>query len=153
MRVLFLLPLCLLGSRAPRPARILLPGYFSCQSALLEESGHALACYAKTQQQCRNGHLVLSFEKRVPARTARIQWAIVDTVHITTAGPGCALTISYCASPTGKPRQYFVLYKWASADKRYLSEPRRAWGVNAQDHLVEVPVKNLRCLNNDYGAD
>ncbi|WBA44001.1 hypothetical protein [Hymenobacter canadensis] len=152
--MLFLLILFYLNSGAARPPRIVLPGYFSCQGALLEESGNSLACYAKTQAECRNGQLVLAFEKRLSARTDRARFEIIDTVHVRTAVPGREVHITYCSTATGKPRQYFVLYKWVpAADKRYLPYPRRAWGVNAQGQLVEVSVKSLRCLNNDYGAD
>lgn len=154
MRVLLLLPLFFFSSGAPRPPRIALPGYFSCRSALVLASGNALACYAKTQAECRNGQLVLAFEKRVSARTDRPRFEIVDTVRVTTAAPGREIDVTYCSMATGKPQQYFVLYKRVpAADKRNLPYVRRAWGVNAQDHLVEVPVKTLRCLNNDYGAD
>ena len=154
MRVLFLLTLFCLSSGTPRPPRIVLPGYFSCQGALLQESGNALACYAKTQAECRNGQLVLAFEKRLSARTARARFEIVDTVRVRTAVPGRRMDITYCSTATGKPQQYFVMYKWVpAADKRYLPHPRRAWGANTQGQLVEVPVKSLRCLNSDYGAD
>ena len=154
MRLLFLLPLFFLSSGAPRPPRIVLPGYFTCQSVLLEESGNALVCYAKTQRACRNGPLVLAFEKRMSPRTDRTRFEIVDTVRVTTAVPARELAITFCSTATGKPRQYFVLYKWVpAANKRHLPHPRRAWEVNAQGRLVEVPVKTLRCLNNDYGAN
>ncbi|MBF9238068.1 hypothetical protein I2I05_11745 [Hymenobacter sp. BT683] len=154
MRVLLLLPFCFLTFGARRPPRLVLPGYFACRSALLEDSGNALACYAQTQQQCRNGQLVLAFEQRLTARTERARFAIVDTVRVTTAAPRREVDITYCAAATGKPQLYFVLYQGApAAPKRYLPFPLRAWGVNAQGHLVEVPVKSLRCLNNDYGAE
>ena len=155
MRLLFLL-LFFFGSGVPRPPRIVLPGYFTCHSALLAESGNGLVCYAKTQAECRNGHLVLAVEQRVSPRTDRARFEIVDTVRVSTAAPSRVVDITYCSTATGKPRQYFVLYKWgpaAAADKRFLPYPQRAWGVNAQGHLVEVPVKTLKCLNNDYGAD
>lgn len=152
MRLLLLL--FLLGSGAPRPPRIVLPGYFSCRSALLEASGNALVCYARTQDACRNGTLVLAFEQRVSAPADRARFAIVDTVHLRVAELTREVDITSCATATGQSRQYFVLYKWVPAgDKRYLPYPRRAWGVTAQGRLVEVPVKTLRCLNNDYGAD
>jgi hypothetical protein len=154
MRVLLLLPLFLFSSGTPRPPRIALPGYFCCRSALLSASGNALACYAKTQAACRNGPLVLAFEQRLSARPDRPRVAIVDTVRVTTAAPAREIDITYCLMATGKPQPYFVLYQRVpAADKRYLPSPRRAWGVNAQGNLVEVPVKTLRCLNNDYGAD
>ena len=153
MRLLFLL-LFLFGSGAPRPPRIVLPGYFSCHSALLEASGNGLACYARTQQQCRTGPRVLAFEQRVSSRTDRARFAIADTVRVPAQAPGREIAITYCATATGKPEQYFVLYnRVPAADKRYLHHPQRAWGVNAQGRLVEVPVKTLRCLNNDYGAN
>lgn len=154
MRTLFLLILFCLRSGAAHPPHIVLPGYFSCQGTLLEKSGHALTYYAKTQAECRTGQLVLAFEKRLSARTDRTRFKIVDTVHVRAAVPGHEVDITYCSMATGKPRQYFVLYRRVpAADKRYLPYPRRAWGVNAQGQLVEVSVKSLRCLNNDYGAN
>lgn len=153
MRLLLLPMLLLLGS-SPPPPRIVLPGYFACRSSLLEESGYALVCYAKTQQECRNGTLILAFEKRVSSPHARPRYEIVDTVRVTTAVPSREADITYCSTLSGKRRQYFVLFKREpAAEKQYLPLVRRAWSVNAQDHLVEVPVRTLRCLNNDYGAD
>jgi hypothetical protein len=153
MRLLLLPLLFLLGSSAP-PPRIVLPGYFACRSSLLEESGHALVCYAKTQQECRNGSLILAFEKRVSSPPDRARYEIVDTVRVTTAVSSREVDITYCSTVSGKRRQYFVLFKGVpAAQNQYLPQLRRAWSVNAQDHLVEVPVRTLQCLNNDYGAD
>ena len=152
---LLLLPLIfLVSSGTPRPPRILLTGYFACRSSLLGETGNALVCYAKTQGECRNGTLVLAFEKRVPSPNSQIHYEIVDTAHVTTAVPGREVDITYCSTARDRPRQYFVLFKWTAASgKQHLSNLQRAWGVNAQDRLVKVPVKALQCLNNDYGAD
>lgn len=154
MRLLFLPLIFLLGSSAPRPPRIVLAGYFACRSSLLEESGNALVCYAKTQDACRNGTLILAFEKRVSSANDRPRYEIIDTVHVTTAVPSREADITYCSTASGKRRQHFVLFKWVPApEKQYLPHIRRAWGVNAQNHLVEVPVRTIQCLNNDYGAD
>ncbi|OWP61542.1 hypothetical protein CDA63_18945 [Hymenobacter amundsenii] len=153
MRSWLLLPLFFLTSGTPRSPRIVLPGYFTCRGALMLESGNGLSCYAKTQAACQNGQLVLAFERRLSPRTARARFEIADTVHLRVAAPQRQVDITYCSAATGKPRQYFVLYKRVpAAEKRYLPYPLRAWGVSAQGHLVEVPVKSLRCLNNDYGA-
>ncbi|MCI1187018.1 hypothetical protein MON38_06275 [Hymenobacter sp. DH14] len=153
MKILLLPLALLLGYAAPKPPRIQLKGYFSCQSSLIASTGDALTCYARTQRECRNGEVVLAFEKRLGKRDAKAVFGIVDTIHVRTATPGRYLTITSCTTAGGQPRQYFVLFRSDAASKEYLGSIIRVWGVNAQNQLVTVPVKNIKCLNDDYGAD
>ena len=145
-----LLPLLFLfGYFAPSPAPIELKGYFNCRSSLVEETGDGMTCYARTQRDCRNGTVVLAFEKR-RHRNLRNGFEIVDTVHVQAAEPHRAVEITRCTA-AGQSRQYFVLFDAAlSGAHPYLSHLMRVWGVNAQNRLVSVPAKTLQCLNEDY---
>lgn len=150
---LFLLPLALgLGSPPNKPA-ITLPGYFSCQSSLLTATQNAVfACYAPTQRGCQEGPVILAYEKRGGSATGKGPFTIVDTVRLTLRSPLNNLTISSCAAGPGPQRQYFVLCKQDALGKKYLRNVVRIWGLNAQGKLVELPIKTLKCLNDDFGA-
>jgi hypothetical protein len=77
----------------------------------------------------------------------------VDTVHVTAAGDNRWVSIANCVGTSGKPRQYFVLFKKTdSSEAHYLHHVLRVWMVSTQGKLVEVPTKTVKCLNDDYGA-
>jgi hypothetical protein len=151
---LYLLPLALgLGYSPPTTPVIELPGYFSCRASLLTTNQNAaFACYASTQQDCQKGAVILAYETRVGSLAGKGVFTIVDTVRLTLRYPNNNLSISSCAAGAGPPRQYFVLCKDDALGKKYLRNVLRIWGVNAQGKLVELPVKTLRCLNDDFGA-
>ena len=151
---MLLLPLALLlGYGANPPAPIQLKGYFCCQGSLLEETGDAMSCYARTQRDCRNGTVILAFEKRRSPRNEKAVFEITDTVHVKTAVPARCLALTTCTTGPGKPRHYFVLFASDTNNKKCLPHIRRAWGVNAQNHLIAVPVATIKCLNEDDGAE
>ncbi|GAB3590470.1 hypothetical protein [Hymenobacter daeguensis] len=151
---LLLLPLAfLLHCFAPRPPRIDLSGYVVCQSAMMEASFDRLTTYARTQHDCRNGEVVLAFEKRLSKPTEKAEFEIADTVHVRMSAARQILHITTCKGSAGKPRLYFVLATDTPDNPRYLRRIRRAWGLNAQHQLVPVPIKTIECLNPDYGAD
>lgn len=151
---LYLLPLALgLGQSPPTKSVIVLPGYFSCQGSLLTPNQNAaFTCYAPTQRGCQKGAVILAYETRVGSPTGKGSFTIADTIRLTLRYPNNNLSISSCAAGTGPPRQYFVLCKDDALGKKYLRNVLRIWGVNAQGKLVELPVKTLRCLNDDFGA-
>lgn len=150
-----MLPLAfLLGCSAQSAPGIGLKGYFACQAALDEKTGDALACYARTQSGCRNGQVVLAFEKRLSRRDAKAVYQIVDTVHMSAAGPNEEVTLARCTAADGEIHPYFVVFKPnAAPGQKYPANIRHVWGVSAQHKLVEMPLKTLRCLNDDFGAD
>lgn len=151
---LLLLPLALLlGHPTPNPPKITLKGYFACQSHLIEATGDALITYARTQRDCRNGEVILAFEKNLSKRNERAVFEIVDTVHIKTTAASNTLYITSCTAANGKTQQYFVLANHTADNPKQLRSIRRVWGVNAQNQLVPVPAKTIKCLNPDYGAD
>ena len=151
---LYLLPLALvLGNYPPTKQAIVLPGYFSCQASLLTQNQKAaFACYAPTQLGCQKGEVILAYETRGGSSVGAGPFTIVDTVRIRLRYPNNNLSISRCAAGAGAPRQYFVLCKDDALGKKYLRNVLRIWGVNAQGKLVELPIKTLRCLNDDFGA-
>jgi hypothetical protein len=151
---LYLLPLALgLGHTPPTKPAIKLPGYFSCQASLLTANQNAaFACYAPTQQGCQKGPVILAYETRISSPSGKGTFTIVDTVRLTLRYPNNNLSISNCATGTGPQRQYFVLCKDDALGKKYLRNVLRIWGLNAQGKLIELPIKALRCLNDDFGA-
>ena len=152
MKIL-LLPLALLLGYVAKPtAPIQLKGYFNCRAALLD-SGDALASFARTQRDCRNGEVVLAFEKRISKRDEKAVFEITDTVHVHTSNPARYLALTTCTTNAGKPRHYFVLFKADATSKKYLRNIARVWGLNAQNQLVAVPVTTIKCLNDDYAED
>ena len=144
----------LLCHRAPGPPPIVLKGYWACESALLEDTGDALVCYASAQRACRHGQVILAFEKRVSKRDEKPVFEILDTVHVRTAGPNNELAITRCTATNGKARLYFVLFNNTSPNSsKTLRNIKRLWGVSARNQLVAVPGKAIKCLNSDFGAD
>jgi hypothetical protein len=148
---LFLLPLALWLSSPPVKAPLIeLKGYFACLGSLLLPAGNtSLACYASTQRSCRNGVLVLAYEKRVNKSTEKTRFAIVDTVRLHVSAPRHEVMITSCSGASGKTSQYFVLFQADESGSKYLHAVQRVWGVSAQGQLVEVPAKTLKCLNQD----
>jgi len=129
-----------------------LTGYFSCAGSLLEETGDALSIYARTQRTCNKGEVILAAEKRLSSRAQKAVFTITDTLHLHLSA-NMQLAIARCTTTSGKTHQYFVLSRGTTASERqYLSNIKRVWGVNAQHRLVPVPVKTVKCLNNDYGV-
>jgi len=152
MNLLLLLAL-LLGPPAPVAPIIRLEGYFSCQGGLLTPQGNAaFACYARTQHDCQNGTVILAYERRVSTPAEKTRFAIVDTVRLKIHYPTNSLSIGSCTDATGKLRKYFVLCGQDNLGEKYLRHVLRVWGVDAQGHLVELPIKKLNCLNDDFGA-
>lgn len=151
MNLLFL-PLALwLGHAAVQAPAIELKGYFTCQSSLLlPQQKAALTCYAQTQRKCQNGTLILAYEKFRTLPSVLSQSQIMDTVQLQVI-PRHYLTIATCTTMQGKTTQYFVLCK-QDALQKHLRHVLRAWGVNAQEQLVEVPTKAVACLNDDFEA-
>jgi hypothetical protein len=152
MKLLFLPFELWLGHGTMKAPAIELKGYFSCMSSLLlPQQKAALTCYAQTQRHCQNGTVILAYEKFRTLPSVLPQPQIVDTVqlHIT---PQHYLTIATCTTPKGKATQYFVLCRQDALDKKHLRNVLRVWGVNPKEQLVEVPVKAVTCLNDDFGA-
>lgn len=147
---LLVLPLALLLGYAPRKApTIELKGYFACRQSLLVPTGNAFVCYASAQRSCQNGTVVLAYEKLLSNPTKHARFAIIDTVKLQVSYPNHDLAITTCTGTTGKPTQYFVLFKADGLGEKYLRHVQRVWGVSAQGRLVEVPVNTLKCLNQD----
>jgi len=142
-----LLSLALLTGYVPgKPAPIELKGYASCRASLDEATGGVLTCFAATRLTCRQGTVILAYQKKP-------QGAIVDTVHVQAAGDNRWVSIARCTGADGKPREYFLLFKKIDpSEAHYLQHVLRVWGVSAQGQLVEVPAKTVKCLNDDYGA-
>jgi hypothetical protein len=129
-----------------------LKGHFSCMSSLLlPQQKAALTCYAQTQRNCQNGTVILAYEKFRTLPSVLPQPQIVDTVQLQVT-PRQYLTIANCTTTPGKATQYFVLCTQDTLGKKHLRNVLRVWGVNAQEKLVEVPVKAVTCLNDDFGA-
>ena len=140
------------ASLSSKPA-IELPGYFSCRASLLTpDENAALACYAPTQRGCQQGKVVLAYERRLGPPSAKQPFTVVDTVQLTVRYQKTSLAIANCTAGADRPHQYFVLSKYDALGQKYLRNVLRVWGVNAQGRLVEVPVKTIRCLNDDFGA-
>lgn len=142
----------LAGGFAPPPPLIKLSGYFACAGAVIEGTDKALSCYALTQRSCRNGTAVLAYEQLAGKAKGRPTYRIVDTVNVKVNSAKQALEITTCVDPSGKRRQYFVLISLKQPGE-YLRSIQRAWTYNAKDELTQVPLKMVKCLNNDYGAD
>jgi hypothetical protein len=155
MKLLALSLVLLAGHTAPiAPTSFIeLKGYFACMQSSLVPGENALSCYAPTQCYCQNGAVILAYEKHVtPSSPLLPRYLIADTVRLTLRYPNNNISISNCTNVNGQTKQYFVLCKYDAFGKKYLRNVLRVWGVNAQGHLVEVPLKTLKCLNDDYGA-
>jgi len=149
---LFLVVVLLAGGFSATPPPIALKGYFFCAGAVIDGTDKGLACYALTQSNCRNGTAVLAYEQLANKAKGQPANRIVDTVHVRVNSAKQDLSITTCAEPSGKRRSYFVLSSLKQPGE-YLSGIQRAWTYNAKDELIEVPLKMVKCLNNDYGAD
>ncbi|GEM_PF-2865270 len=149
------LPLALLLSYAagqPPESPIQLNGYFACTQRMLIPSAYAFVCYAPAQQNCQSGKVILAYEKRVSSPIEKTRFAIIDTVQLNLRSPNNSLSISSCTNTKGKTSQYFVLCTQDNLGSKYLRHVLRVWGVDTRGHLVEVPAKTLKCLNDDFGA-
>jgi hypothetical protein len=151
MKLLLLPSVLWVSQAAVKPPAIELKGYFTCQSSLLPERKAAFTCYAQTQRHCQQGTVILAYETFRTLPSVVPQPQIRDTVHLQVR-PTHYLKIATCTTPQGKTTQYFVLGKPDASDNKHLRHVLRVWGVNAQEQLVEVPVKTVRCLNDDFGA-
>lgn len=149
--LLLLVVVLLTGGFSAPPPPIALKGYFLCAGAVIEGTDKGLACYALTQSSCRNGTAVLAYQQLANKAKGQPANRIVDTVRVKVNSAKQALSITTCTDPSGKRRSYFVLILLKQPGE-YLSGIQRAWTCNAKDKLVEVPVKMVKCLNNDYGA-
>lgn len=149
-----LLPVLVLlaGGFAATPPPIALKGYFACAGAVVEGTDKALSCYALTQRSCRNGTVVLAYEQLISKAKGRPTYRIVDTVNVQVNSAKQALEVTTCVDPSGKRRSYFVLISLKQPGE-YLRGIQRAWTYSAKDELTEVPLKMVKCINNDYGAD
>lgn len=151
--LLFPLASLLLSYAPPKAPAIELTGYFACRGRLLMPNENAaFTCYAPAQRTCQNGVVIMAYERRVNKPAEKTRFAIVDTLQVALHYPNNQLTIANCRDGKGQPKHYFVLCKQDALGQKYLRNVLRVWGVNAQGHLVEVPVKTLRCLNDDFGA-
>jgi hypothetical protein len=151
---LLLLPVALwLSLAAVKTPAIELKGHFlACESSLLlPQRKAALTCYAQDRRTCQKGTVILAYEKFRALPSVLPQPQIVDTVQLQLM-PKHSLTIATCTTTHGKTTQYFVLYKPDTLDKKELRHVLSVWGVNAQEQLVEVPAKTVRCLNDGFGA-
>ena len=151
-KLLLLVVVLLAGGFSATSSPIALKGYFSCAGAVIEGTDKGLACYARTQSSCRNGTVVLAYEQLANQAKGQLANSIIDTVHGQVNRAEQAVEITTCAEPGGARRGYFVLISLKQPGE-YLRGIQRAWTYNAQDELVEVPLKMAKCLNNDYGAD